>query len=1230
VRRGGARSTARGVAALAIVLLAAVSAPRLPLDLAPREGAAELVATLQLPPSASADPVELARRWVVPLETAVRSLGDVIATRGEVGADAATIVVRFRRGTDAELKAARLVSELAPLRAQLPEGALTAVWPSTQSGTRPSAVYALTGAADVERVADALRATPGVREVATFGGTQEEVNIRTIRPLANTAVVEALSPRTIGLAPFGERRAAVIAGASAPRIADVRINGQRLGSIASITTRLAPPQSAARLNGRKAVLVTVVRDDDVSLFAFDRAVRTTLRGLAATALRSDAAELRALLLRVALGALTAAVILALLARRLALYIPLAFAVMINVSVVTGTRLDAGGILAACVAVAGGALLAAMTPRRDAIPFALFLLLPLTATALAGSALTDLLAAPARTFALAALSSTAAALLLPSRAGVTRAGGALTRRALRASPSLILAALASATFLFSWFGARLDPRHRDAAAERGRLYLRLALPAGTPLAPTLTALGGVESALRRVEGIARFWSFAGPSRATIAADVAPSFQRPDQMEMLKLRVQAAMPLGRGLVRIEQAFDGGAASDGELEDRPAADAAGFRYRVLLKGTDAGSIRLAAERITARLAPLGIRRDAVVSEWPQATTRVLLVPHAEVTPAMAETIAQNLAERTLPPRPRTLPDGRLLTVATIDAPHADDDIPRAAALFAVPLPLPVSGAFDIRQEPLSGVLTRELGRFVLPLSIAPGGMLEEQKLASRREMDRMLSTMPLPPGVVLERPALDSWRFTAEKGRLFGLIALLPALLFALAAIVLSSLRRAGIALFPALVAVACIAPLLLLVDARLDEGTLFAAACAVCAVTAVSTLALARFGGAGRTYRTLRALLVPSLGASLAAGVMLMIASTAATQLGDVWRAPLLAAGIVFLAGGAGAMLLPAAFTLPLETRQSALAFAVDGKPLELQVQNVTKVYAPRFRALDRVSFTLGPGIVGLLGPNGAGKTTLLRILTGLLLPTRGVVRFAGQEVRPSTLASYRTHIGFLPQEFNAYAGLTAAQFLDYWALERGVATTAARKSEVERLLAIARLEEHADRKLRDFSGGMRQRIGIARALIGDPRLIVVDEPTTGLDIEARAHFRHLITSLARDRIIILSTHIAGDVESTASRLLLLARGQLRWDGTPEELIRRARGRVFETIAGDAEARELTRSTRITTRVRVAGGLRLRGLVAPGEALPGPAAEPTLEEAYLAEVAPPGAQRRGSFAFVFERA
>jgi ABC-2 type transport system ATP-binding protein len=192
---------------------------------------------------------------------------------------------------------------------------------------------------------------------------------------------------------------------------------------------------------------------------------------------------------------------------------------------------------------------------------------------------------------------------------------------------------------------------------------------------------------------------------------------------------------------------------------------------------------------------------------------------------------------------------------------------------------------------------------------------------------------------------------------------------------------------------------------------------------------------------------------------------------------------------------------------------------------------------------------------------------------------------------------------------------------------ARRGQIEELLAVVGLEEHANRRVRDFSGGMRQRIGIARALLGDPPLLVVDEPTTGLDVDARRRFRDLLIALARHRIVILSSHIASDVETTAMRLLLLARGELRYDGSVAGLLARARGRVFESVVSDADLRALVGQYRITARVRVASGIRIRGVAAEGQALPGATSDPSLEEAYLAEVST-GAIRRGSFAFVFQ--
>ena len=180
--------------------------------------------------------------------------------------------------------------------------------------------------------------------------------------------------------------------------------------------------------------------------------------------------------------------------------------------------------------------------------------------------------------------------------------------------------------------------------------------------------------------------------------------------------------------------------------------------------------------------------------------------------------------------------------------------------------------------------------------------------------------------------------------------------------------------------------------------------------------------------------------------------------------------------------------------------------------------------------------------------------------------------------------------------------------------------------VVGLTAAAKRRVRDYSGGMRQCIGIARALIGDPPIVIVDEPTTGLDIEARAHFREVMLAIARQRIVILSTHIAGDVETAASRILLLEHGVLRYDGSPEALVQRARGRVFESVVSESDARSLSRRFSVTTRVRVREGIRIRAVVREGDDLPGAAVDPTLEEAYLAIIAPRAAAHAGAFAFL----
>src|SRR5882672_4531329 len=211
------------------------------------------------------------------------------------------------------------------------------------------------------------------------------------------------------------------------------------------------------------------------------------------------------------------------------------------------------------------------------------------------------------------------------------------------------------------------------------------------------------------------------------------------------------------------------------------------------------------------------------------------------------------------------------------------------------------------------------------------------------------------------------------------------------------------------------------------------------------------------------------------------------------------------------------------------------PMQLAIRNVGKLYAKRLRALDDVTLDVGPGVLGLLGPNGAGKFTLMRILATITRPSEGDVAWNGADAlaQPDVL---RRVLGYLPQDFGVYPHLTAQEFLEYLAAVKRVPAHVARR-RIPELLALVNLVEVARRPLGGFSGGMKQRIGIAQALLNDPELLIVDEPTAGLDPEERARFRTLLAELSGDRIVILSTHIVSDVEACATTIALIARGRL---------------------------------------------------------------------------------------------
>jgi ABC-type multidrug transport system ATPase subunit len=282
-------------------------------------------------------------------------------------------------------------------------------------------------------------------------------------------------------------------------------------------------------------------------------------------------------------------------------------------------------------------------------------------------------------------------------------------------------------------------------------------------------------------------------------------------------------------------------------------------------------------------------------------------------------------------------------------------------------------------------------------------------------------------------------------------------------------------------------------------------------------------------------------------------------------------------------------------------------LELALESVGYRYSRGHEAVRGVGLTLGPGIVGLLGPNGAGKSTLMRVLSTLARATAGRVLWRGEDIarKPDVL---RRELGYLPQDFGVYEALSAREFLDFLAAVKGLPAKAV-AGRIDECLAMVGLDDVADRRLGDFSGGMRQRVGIAQALLNDPKLLIVDEPTVGLDPEERVRFRHLLAELAGERLVILSTHIVSDIEASAGELAILAGGELRFHGTPEALVADAQGHAWAmTIPADRLA-EVRAKFRVSRAQRRAEGVEVRvvGEQAPsGDATP---VVPDLEDAYL---------------------
>lgn len=282
-------------------------------------------------------------------------------------------------------------------------------------------------------------------------------------------------------------------------------------------------------------------------------------------------------------------------------------------------------------------------------------------------------------------------------------------------------------------------------------------------------------------------------------------------------------------------------------------------------------------------------------------------------------------------------------------------------------------------------------------------------------------------------------------------------------------------------------------------------------------------------------------------------------------------------------------------------------MELEVTGVAKQYKRgRVKALDSVSLTFTPGIYGLLGPNGAGKSTLLNILTGSLRADAGQVRWNGTEIAKIPL-DYRKILGYAPQHQGLYEEFTANRFLWYLAALKGIPKKEAAK-EIQEVLQVVGLSDQQNRRLGTFSGGMKQRILIAQALLGNPKLLILDEPTAGLDPQERIHIRNFISRISANRIVILATHVVQDIAGIAKEIILLGNGKVRIQGTPDEICSSLDGRVWEVRIPAGKASEISEQYLVSNLLEERSGMVQARLIFE--------TEPVIPEAAKAVPAPAG--------------
>jgi ABC-type multidrug transport system ATPase subunit len=280
---------------------------------------------------------------------------------------------------------------------------------------------------------------------------------------------------------------------------------------------------------------------------------------------------------------------------------------------------------------------------------------------------------------------------------------------------------------------------------------------------------------------------------------------------------------------------------------------------------------------------------------------------------------------------------------------------------------------------------------------------------------------------------------------------------------------------------------------------------------------------------------------------------------------------------------------------------------ITIGQLSKTYKGNIHALRGINLEIGSQMFGLLGANGAGKTTLMRIIAGLIQPSAGKVTVMGHDISTAKgKRLVREHLGYLPQEYGLYLNLTGAEFLDYMAILKGIKNRQVRRQQVDTVLEKVRLSEVAHRQIKTYSGGMRRRIGIAQALLGHPDLLIVDEPTVGLDPEERVHLRNILADMAQTSTIILSTHIVEDINQSCNDLVVILKGQILFRGSPQAMIAQVRGKVWHIVTnGERPDHGLS----VVSTLQVQQGVQYRVIGEPDPVYNAVSVEPSLEDGYM---------------------